>query len=103
MTAAETDVPFAFPVQWVEKFSGSSDTSQGRRVFWGRVATGTVKVGDTVSIHPSGQTAVVAQVVNHARVPGSIAAGHGAGGAADLCAVRRRDQGRAGLCAAGKP
>ena len=79
VTAAETDVPFAFPVQWVEKFSGSSDTSQGRRVFWGRVATGTVKVGDTVGIHPSGQTAVVAQVVNHARVPGSIAAGHGAG------------------------
>jgi sulfate adenylyltransferase subunit 1 len=79
VTAAETDVPFAFPVQWVEKFHNSADTSQGRRVFWGRVATGTVKVGDTVSIHPSGQTAVVAQVVNHARVPGSIAAGHGAG------------------------
>jgi len=79
VTAAETDVPFAFPVQWVEKFHNSADTSQGRRVFWGRVATGTVKVGDTVSIHPSGQSAVVAQVVNHARVPGSIAAGHGAG------------------------
>ena len=79
VTAAETDVPFAFPVQWVEKFHNSADTSQGRRVFWGRVATGTVQVGDTVSIHPSGQTAVVAQVVNHARVPGSIAAGHGAG------------------------
>lgn len=79
VTAAETDVPFAFPVQWVEKFHSSADTTQGRRVFWGRVATGTVQVGDTVSIHPSGQTAVVAQVVNHARVPGSIAAGHSAG------------------------
>ncbi|CAM8657499.1 CysN GTPases - Sulfate adenylate transferase subunit 1 [Comamonadaceae bacterium] len=79
VTAAETDVPFAFPVQWVEKFHNSADTSQGRRVFWGRVATGTVQVGDTISIHPSGQTAVVAQVVNHARVPGSITAGHGAG------------------------
>jgi len=79
VTAAEIDVPFAFPVQWVEKFHHSADTSQGRRVFWGRVATGTVQVGDTISIHPSGQTAVVAQVVNHARVPGSIAAGHGAG------------------------
>jgi sulfate adenylyltransferase subunit 1 len=79
ITASETDVPFAFPVQWVEKFHSSSDTSQGRRVFWGRVATGTVQVGDTISIHPSGQTAVVAQVVNHARVPGSIAAGHSAG------------------------
>jgi sulfate adenylyltransferase subunit 1 len=79
VTAAEVDVPFAFPVQWVEKFHNSADTSQGRRVFWGRVATGTVQVGDTVSIHPSGQTAVVAQVVNHARAPGSVAAGHGAG------------------------
>ena len=79
VTAAETDVPFAFPVQWVEKFHHSADTTQGRRVFWGRVATGTVQVGDTISIHPSGQTAVVAQVVNHARVPGSVTAGHGAG------------------------
>ena len=79
VTAAETDVPFAFPVQWVEKFSGSSDTSQGRRVFWGRVATGTVQPGDTISILPSGQTAKVAQVLNHARVPKQVAAGHSAG------------------------
>jgi sulfate adenylyltransferase subunit 1 len=79
VTAAESDVPFAFPVQWVEKFSGSSDTSQGRRVFWGRVATGAVQVGDTISILPSGQTAVVAQVLNHARVPKAVAAGHSAG------------------------
>jgi len=79
VTASETGVPFAFPVQWVEKFHHSADTSQGRRVFWGRVATGSVQVGDTISIHPSGQSAVVAQVLNHARVPGSITAGHGAG------------------------
>ena len=79
VTAAETDVPFAFPVQWVEKFSGSSDTSQGRRVFWGRVATGSVEPGDTISILPSGQTATVAQVLNHARVPKQVAAGHSAG------------------------
>ena len=79
VTAAETDVPFAFPVQWVEKFSASSDTSQGRRVFWGRVATGCVQPGDTISILPSGQTAKVAQVLNHARVPKNVGAGHGAG------------------------
>ena len=79
VTAAETEVPFAFPVQWVEKFSGSSDTRQGRRVFWGRVATGSVQPGDTISILPSGQTAQVAQVLNHARVPKNVAAGHGAG------------------------
>ena len=79
VTAAETNVPFSFPVQWVEKFHSSSDTSQGRRVFWGRVATGHVQPGDTVSILPSGQTAIVAQVLNHARTPVNVAAGHGAG------------------------
>ena len=35
VTPPETDEAFSFPVQWVEKFSSSSDTSQGRRVFWG--------------------------------------------------------------------
>jgi sulfate adenylyltransferase subunit 1 len=79
VTAAETDVPFSFPVQWVEKFSGSSDTSQGRRVFWGRVATGRAQPGDTISILPSGQTATIAQVLNHVRTPKSVGAGHGAG------------------------
>ena len=79
VTAAESDVPFSFPVQWVEKFHSSSDTSQGRRVFWGRVATGRVQPGDTIAIHPSGQTAKIAQVLNHARVAKNVGAGHGAG------------------------
>ena len=79
VTAAERDIAFSFPVQWVEKFHSSSDTSQGRRVFWGRVATGIAQPGDAVTVLPSGQTATVAQVVNHARVPGNVGAGHGAG------------------------
>ena len=79
VTPAEVEVPFAFPVQWVEKFSASSDTSQGRRVFWGRVATGSVQPGQTISILPSGKTAIVAQVLNHVRTPGNVAAGHSAG------------------------
>ena len=78
-TPAETETPFAFPVQWVEKFSASSDTSQGRRIFWGRVATGTVEVGQAISILPSGQTATVAQVLSATRQPGSVKAGHSAG------------------------
>ena len=45
--------PFAFPVQWVEKFSSSADTSQGRRVFWGRVATGRVEPGSTSRCCPA--------------------------------------------------
>ena len=78
-TPADTHAPFAFPVQWVEKFSSSSDTSQGRRVFWGRVATGHIDVGQAVKVLPSGQTAVVAQVLDHARNPRRVRAGHGAG------------------------
>jgi len=79
VTAADTDLPLAFPVQWVEKFSSSSDTSQGRRVFWGRVAAGGVQAGDTVRVFPSGQSATVAQVLDHVRQPGAVAAGHSAG------------------------
>ena len=78
-TAAETQEAFAFPVQWVEKFSSSADTSQGRRVFWGRVATGGVQPGQTITVLPSGQTAVVAQVLDHTRQTRSILAGHSAG------------------------
>jgi len=78
-TPAETEIPFAFPVQWVEKFSASSDTSQGRRIFWGRVATGSVQVGQQISILPSGQSATVAQVLSATRHPGSVLAGHSAG------------------------
>ena len=78
-TAAETEQPFAFPVQWVEKFSSSADTSQGRRVFWGRVSTGSVSVGQQISILPSGQTATVAQVLDRARRPGAVSANQSAG------------------------
>ncbi len=79
VTGAETTLPFAFAVQWIEKFSDSSDTSQGRRVLWGRVATGTVVPGQQVRIMPNGQTATVAQVLNHVRHPQSVRAGHSAG------------------------
>ncbi|MGV3727023.1 sulfate adenylyltransferase subunit 1 [Hydrogenophaga sp.] len=79
VTPADSTLPFAFAVQWVEKFSSSADTSQGRRVFWGRVATGGVQPGQPVRIMPNGQTAVVAQVLNHVRHPQAVLAGHSAG------------------------
>ncbi len=77
-TPADT-APFAFPVQWVEKFSSSSDTSQGRRVFWGRIASGDVKPGQEITVLPGGKTARVAQVLDHARQPKDVKAGHSAG------------------------
>jgi sulfate adenylyltransferase subunit 1 len=79
VTPADSNLPFAFAVQWVEKFSSSADTSKGRRVFWGRVATGDVQAGQAVRILPNGQTAVVAQVLNHVRQPQGVQAGHSAG------------------------
>ena len=79
VTPADTQLPLAFPVQWVEKFSASSDTSQGRRVFWGRVAAGVAQVGQTIKVLPSGQTATVAQVLGHTRKPRTVQAGHSAG------------------------
>ena len=78
-TQAETSTPLSFPVQWVEKFSSSSDTDKGRRVFWGRVATGYVAPGQQVSVMPSGQVARVAQVLDHARRPAEVGAGRSAG------------------------
>jgi sulfate adenylyltransferase subunit 1 len=79
VTPAETDVAFSFPVQWVEKFHDSGVTTQGRRVFWGRVATGSIEPGQTVKVFPSGQTAVVSQVLSATRQPQNKAAGHSAG------------------------
>ncbi|MDR2853381.1 MAG: 50S ribosome-binding GTPase [Burkholderiaceae bacterium] len=84
VTPSRRDQPLAFPVQWVEKFSSSSSrTDQGRRVFWGRVAAGVCAPGAQVQIMPSGQRAVVAQALDHARRPSTpddpVGAGHSAG------------------------
>jgi sulfate adenylyltransferase subunit 1 len=76
---AEPDEAFSFPVQWVEKHSSSSETALGRRIFWGRLAAGSIAPGQEIQVLPSGQTAIVAQVLDHARRPGSVAAGHSAG------------------------
>jgi sulfate adenylyltransferase subunit 1 len=79
VSACEAGEAFAFPVQWVEKPSSSSDASQGRRIFWGRVAAGDVQVGQAVMVMPSGHTANIAQVLDHSRQPGTVPAGHSAG------------------------
>ena len=78
-TLADSAQPFAFPVQWVEKFSSSSDTSKGRRIFWGRIASGMAQPGVEVTVMPSGKTATIAQVVSHSREPKTVAANHSAG------------------------
>ena len=78
-TPSEADVALSFPVQWVEKFHDSNVTHQGRRVFWGRVATGTLSVGQSVKVFPSGQTATVAKVLSATRQEKSKVTGQSAG------------------------
>ncbi|MDB5963929.1 MAG: sulfate adenylyltransferase subunit 1 [Polaromonas sp.] len=78
-TPADTAHAFALPVQMVEKFSSSADTSQGRRIFWGRIASGAVQPGQAITMLPGGKTAHVAQVLDHARQPAPVTAGHTAG------------------------
>ena len=79
VTPADEEGPLAFAVQWVEKFHDSADTSKGRRVYWGRVGTGVARVGDSVKGFPSGQSAVIKEVLSAVRVAGDVAAGHSAG------------------------
>ncbi|MDA7416636.1 GTP-binding protein [Xenophilus arseniciresistens] len=79
VTQPDAGQPFAFPVQWVEKFSGSADTSQGRRIFWGRVASGRVAPGQRIAILPGNQQATVARVLTHTRAEAAVGAGHSAG------------------------
>ena len=94
VTPAEEDVPFAFPVQWVEKNHDSAVTSQGRRIFWGRVATGHIATGQTVRVFPSGQTAVVAQVLSATRETQTHTGGQRAGTSAGIVLDREVDVSR---------
>jgi len=62
-----------------QRFSSSADTSQGRRIFWGRIASGAVQAGQEITVLPSGKTAAVAQVLDHARQSKAVVAGHSVG------------------------
>jgi sulfate adenylyltransferase subunit 1 len=65
----ERRVPTALPVQWLDKDSSSNTTAQGRRTFWGRLASGSLKIGQELQVFPSGQKAVISQLLDHAREP----------------------------------
>ncbi len=63
----ERHVPTALPVQWLDKDASSSTTAQGRRTFWGRLVAGSLKVGQELQVFPSGQTAKISLLLDHAR------------------------------------
>ncbi len=55
------------PVQYVTRDEVPDGTGHQHRVLWGRVARGTVRPGDTLTVFPSGQSAVVT-AVRHAGI-----------------------------------
>ncbi len=56
--------PLYFPVQYVQKLSDSktNPTQHGQRIFWGKIAAGTVKPQDEIVIQPSGLKAKIAKI-----------------------------------------
>lgn len=103
-TPADSALPLALPVQWVEKPGTVADTApasaQGRRIFWGRVAAGSVAAGARVHIFPGGQTASVVRVLDHARRPAQQA---GAGASAGIVLDRELDVSRGDWILAAAP
>ncbi len=65
----ERQVPTALPIQWLDKDASSNTTAQGRRTFWGRLASGSLKIGQELQVFPSGQKALISQLLDHAREP----------------------------------
>jgi len=70
------DGALSLPVQYVAKIG---DGANPKRIFWGRIAHGRVKVGDTVQVFPSGQQAQVAELRRAGEPVDAVEAGQSAG------------------------
>ena len=62
-----------------EEQDATKGTGHQSRVFWGRIAHGSVKAGDAVQVFPSGQGAVVAEVRRAGSTVDQAQAGESAG------------------------
>jgi sulfate adenylyltransferase subunit 1 len=80
-TQERTSGDLRVPVQYVARDEGQGTEGAGHqpRVFWGRVAHGSVQAGDKVQVFPSGQGAVVAEVRRAGSAVESATAGESAG------------------------
>jgi sulfate adenylyltransferase subunit 1 len=88
-TAHESsDAPLALPVQFVSR--PGDGRGHSARVFWGRIAQGSVKPGDVVQVLPGGQCATVTAL----RRAGGATAGAKAGQSAGLVLDRQIDVSR---------
>jgi len=72
-SAAGAHAPLRFPVQWVVRHDGSS--AQDFRGYAGRIASGTLRPGDEITVQPSGTTARVVEVRAHDRILSGATAG----------------------------
>jgi len=63
-TQERTEGALLQPVQYVARDGGETGDGAGHlaRVFWGRIAHGSVKPGDAVQVFPSGELAVVSEL-----------------------------------------
>lgn len=80
--------PLAVPVQYVAR--DGDGTGHAPRVFWGRIAQGSVESGDAVQVFPSGERATVVEV----RRAGSVVERATAGESAGLVLDRQLDVSR---------
>jgi sulfate adenylyltransferase subunit 1 len=84
-TQERTDGALLQPVQYVTRDeaedgdAGIKGTGHQARVFWGRIAHGTVQIGQAVQVFPSGQDAVIAGLRRAGREVDSAQAGESAG------------------------
>lgn len=67
----------ALPVQYVAK--PDEGTGHGQRVFWGRIAQGAVRAGDSVQVFPSNERATVREVRRAGSTVETAQAGESAG------------------------
>ena len=83
-TQERTEGALLLPVQYVardesEAGETAGSTGEQRRVFWGRIAHGSVRAGDAVQVFPSGERATVAAVRHAGRTADAVQAGASAG------------------------
>jgi len=76
-TQERTEGELLQPVQYVAR--DGDGAGHQPRVFWGRIAHGSVKAGDAVQVFPSGESAVVAEVRRAGSTVDACKAGESAG------------------------